>query len=682
MKIKAFCISFLVCFFTFSISQVKAIGQSAVYVTDTVYVCDNSFPYVYGDTTFYSGTASGNYVVNKSHSGVVDSVVSLTLYVGKTYSVFDTLQLCQSDLPYQYGSMTVSATTPVGSHIRVLYLQTVTGCDSVVYLSLTILPSYSRPKSIQICSSELPYTFGGRVLTTAGTYRITLQTINGCDSVINLTLNINPSYTKYDTVKICPNSLPFNYCNRWIASAGDYRIDAATTKGCDSTIFLHLETYNYPMSYDTLYVCASALPYRYGNSYIPDQGSWDIPLVSQIGGCDSLVRVQLYTEPMYRKSHYVYVCSNDFPYVYGDKTIWDSGYYQVDMQSVYGCDSIIDLYVSVAEPHSVQIYDTVCMGDGYQKYGFNLPASATYLDRLTLHGRTATVFGCDSNITIHLTFSPIYNDTDNVTICETLLPYRKHGRLFTRTGDYVLHFQTVYGCDSIIVFRLRTTKVYNVEMTDHFCASDGSYKLGDSLFTESGDYTVVMSTKSGCDSVVKLHLVKDERAPYYPGEIYNKKDLYQTDKQTFWVSSVPNAFEYQWDYTNSAWRVEGSSNDFVLALRNISEGDTGTVSVKAVNACGVSQISSYTMGAADIAEYQETNVRAYPNPTDGQLYVETDNMEASSAVLFDITGRELQTVRINGGRTTVIMDSYTPGVYVLQIRSDRELLRVLRVVKQ
>ena len=682
MKVKTLLTSFLICFLCCAVSLSDALCSNAVNVTDTVYVCDNSFPYVYGDTTFYMGTVSGNYVVNKTHGGVLDSVVSLTLVVSRTYSVFDTLQLCQSDLPYQYGSLSISATTPVGNFIRVLYLQTVTGCDSVVYLNLTILPSYSRPKKVQICSSELPYSFGGRVLTTGGTYRIPLQTVNGCDSVINLTLDVNPSYTKNDTVTICPTALPYQYGNRWIASAGDYRVDASTIKGCDSTIFLHLQTYKFPITYDTLHVCASALPYKYGNSYIPDQGSWDIPLVSKVGGCDSLVRVQVYTEPKYRKSHYIYVCSNDFPYSYGDKTIWDSGYYQVNMQSVFGCDSIIDLYVSVAEPHSVTIYDTVCMGQGYHNYGFNLPVGATFLDRLTIYGRKATIFGCDSNITVHVTFSPIYQDTDNVTICETLLPYRKHGRLFTRPGDYELHFQSVRGCDSNIVFRLRTTKVYNVEMTDHFCANSGPYQIGDSSFNESGDYLVIMHTQSGCDSVVRLHLVKDDRAPYYPGEIYSKKDLYQTDKQTFWVSSVPNASEYVWTYSNSDWRVEGRSNDYVLALRNVQEGDTGTITVKAVNACGVSQLSKLIVGNTGIMDYQEHHVRVYPNPTNGRLYVETDNMAADNLLLFDISGRELLSVQMTGGKASLSLDSYAPGVYILQIRSDRQLLKAVRVVKQ
>jgi hypothetical protein len=45
--------------------------------------------------------------------------------------------------------------------------------------------------------------FGGVARTIAGTYIDTLQTINGCDSIITLTLNVNPTYNTPMTQTIC-----------------------------------------------------------------------------------------------------------------------------------------------------------------------------------------------------------------------------------------------------------------------------------------------------------------------------------------------------------------------------------------------------------------------------------------------------------------------------------------------
>ncbi len=669
------------CLLVFGVCDAYATGltvaDSAFNGVDTVNLCSSDFPYVYGDTTFQAGTPSGTYVLRMG----TDTVIYLTLNVGQSYQVYDTLQLCQSELPYNYGALVIPATQPVGTSLKMQYLKSVSGCDSVVYVTLVIFPSYEKNTGLTICSSELPYTYGGRVLTTAGNYRIPLQSVNGCDSIINLDLSVNQAYALFDTVRICPSAYPYHYGSKWYAEPGNYQVDALTAKGCDSIVFLTLETYEYPLTFDTLHLCASSLPYKYGPIYILDQGSKDVPFVSS-KGCDSIVRVEAVVEPKYRITRYIYVCTNDFPYICGDRIITDSGTYVVNMKSIYGCDSIIDLHVATAEPHSVVIYDTTCQGAGYSNYGFNLPESATWLDRLTIHGRRATVFGCDSNITIFITFTPIYNDTDVMTICETQLPFKRHGRLYTESGDYTIPLKTIHGCDSTIFFRLRTTKAYMVDMTDHFCASNASYKIGDSVFSEAGTYRVVMHTKSGCDSIVTLKLIKDDRAPYYPGEIYTKKDLYEEGKNTYWISAVPNAFYYEWTYTNENWKPIGVSDDYIFALRNMSDGDTGSVSVQAFNACGVSQLSTLHIGSVGIAEMgNRSEARVYPNPTSDQLYVEAE-VAAERVEVYDLSGRRLHVQSLSDGRTVLSMSDYSAGCYVLKVMTGDQTLKVLKVVRQ
>ena len=50
---------------------------------------------------------------------------------------------------------------------------------------------YTTPVTASICNGE-SYDFFGTDLTMAGTYNHTLQTIHGCDSIIELTLTVNP----------------------------------------------------------------------------------------------------------------------------------------------------------------------------------------------------------------------------------------------------------------------------------------------------------------------------------------------------------------------------------------------------------------------------------------------------------------------------------------------------------
>ena len=71
-------------------------------------------------------------------------------------------------------------------------LQTINGCDSVVTLTLTVNPVYSFTIDATINQGET-YHGNGFEVSEAGTYTQNLQTINGCDSVIVLNLTVNSS---------------------------------------------------------------------------------------------------------------------------------------------------------------------------------------------------------------------------------------------------------------------------------------------------------------------------------------------------------------------------------------------------------------------------------------------------------------------------------------------------------
>ena len=71
-------------------------------------------------------------------------------------------------------------------------LQNVDGCDSVIILYLTEYPFVPMTKCLaNICQGESYNDNNFTNLTQAGTYYDTLSNINGCDSVVELTLTID-----------------------------------------------------------------------------------------------------------------------------------------------------------------------------------------------------------------------------------------------------------------------------------------------------------------------------------------------------------------------------------------------------------------------------------------------------------------------------------------------------------
>ncbi len=112
------------------------------------------------------------------------------------------------------------------------------GCDSIITLTLTVFPTYSIDINDTICEGET-YNFFNRSLDSTGTYVDTIPTINGCDSVINLELVVNPTvYHEYDTT-IC-DDVTYSFGTEILDSTGTYVDTLASATGCDSVVTLNL----------------------------------------------------------------------------------------------------------------------------------------------------------------------------------------------------------------------------------------------------------------------------------------------------------------------------------------------------------------------------------------------------------------------------------------------------------
>jgi hypothetical protein len=77
--------------------------------------------------------------------------------------------------------------TQTGYHT--ITLTTVAGCDSIVRLYLTVTPAPTTNYSASICQGGSYTDDNFTNLTEVGTYQTTLQTQTGCDSIVNLTLH-------------------------------------------------------------------------------------------------------------------------------------------------------------------------------------------------------------------------------------------------------------------------------------------------------------------------------------------------------------------------------------------------------------------------------------------------------------------------------------------------------------
>jgi hypothetical protein len=228
-------------------------------IKDTVYVCEHDLPYMWEGNPYHAG----NWTDTLTTIHGCDSIVTLTVVALPTLTGTQELFVCPTEQVQWEGK----------SYGKGVYEETltskVTGCDSIVTLTVTELPILTEEMYDTICDNQ-PYEWNGQTLSKTGEYQATLTSfITGCDSIITLHLVVNPTqYTEvYDT--ICP------------ADTREYYYDTLTTVlGCDSVVKHNLIKYHMNWQNDWLQgirtVCGEPINVNIPDSVVKEQIQNDI----------------------------------------------------------------------------------------------------------------------------------------------------------------------------------------------------------------------------------------------------------------------------------------------------------------------------------------------------------------------------------------------------------------------
>lgn len=520
--------------------------------------CADAFPLQYANLSFSDSTT-----MTTSYSQDSNGCPITHTFIVEKYELYsDTLNytICASEAP-----LSVFDTTLNESGVYHFSHTSIHGCDSNQVVNLTILPSYALTDTVtaNICSHDLPYHYGDTSFTESGTYDWILPTVLGCDSIsIHLELTVTPTHYDTLTFDVCHNNFPFvlnaahiydapgiyeyyqndnNVCHNvtvvvlnelpsyndtlrvdWCSANGAYAFadttftestvythETTTPFGCDSLTTLVLTvhpSYSDTLT-DTLTLCQYDIPYTIGNYTILQSGDYEIDIPSQ-AGCDSLhLNLNVDVRPFPQDSVTLQVCSNQFPFQYGNTTIDSAGVYLIHVEDTasMGCDTVRLLTVQALPIYHDSLSVTVCANTSYMVGDSSLTEPGIYDILLQ------TAAGCDSLITIQLQHYPTYRtDTLSITVCENDLPYVFADTSFSAVGVHDVHLQTIHGCDSIIPIALTITPIiYNADtLRETICANQLPYTtVFGAVVTDAGLYTyTTTSVVTGCDSVFYYRL--------------------------------------------------------------------------------------------------------------------------------------------------------------------------------
>ena len=253
------------------------------------------------------------------------------------------------------------------------------------------------------------------------------------DVFYSLAVNVTPMVETNLEASICEGDVYAKYNFSGLTEAGIYRQKHRAINGCDSvvTLTLSLTPASQVMIFDT--IC-------YGNSVIWNgeefgkTGVYVDTLVSQVTGCDSIVTLVLKVNDAIISDQYVNICFGE-TYSFGGKTITSTGVFENTFVTESGCDSIVKLHATVLPDYRKTISAVIKEGQSYNENGFvGLTKQNTYTLPLT------SVDGCDSTLTLNLTV--LSADTTYVTteITTNDLPFEYETLYYdenTQPGTYI-----------------------------------------------------------------------------------------------------------------------------------------------------------------------------------------------------------------------------------------------------
>jgi gliding motility-associated-like protein len=206
--------------------------------------------------------------------------------------------------------------------------------------TVTVVPSYNTTISAIICEGE-SYLFAGNQYNQTGNYSVINQTVNGCDSISNLNLTVNPIYTETVNQSICQGET-VNFEGTSYSTAGTYQVTINSSQGCDSVRILNLTVLNTSSSALNIVECGQ---YAWNSQNYTTSGSYTFTTLNS-NGCDSVAQLNLTIDPIYQVTIDTALCQGE-SYTNIGMTFNQTGNYTIPLQTINGCDSTISINLTV-----------------------------------------------------------------------------------------------------------------------------------------------------------------------------------------------------------------------------------------------------------------------------------------------------------------------------------------------
>ena len=578
-----------------------------------------------------------------------------------------------------------------------------------------------------ICPED-SFLFNGVYLKTAGTYYDTFNISVGCDTFRTLNLSVHAAIPNTIVVDSFCQGYGYAYNAKVFTTAGFYWDTLNSSNGCDSVILLSLSFKYRPIivypSIDT--GCIRDTFYFQGKSYKYTTGGLktmrDTIFGGAANGCDSINLRSVFLRnnngpsfPFTTK----YGCTNK-PFIIGDSTFTTNGFKTVVLRNRFGCDSSVWFTLQLRPPSPpTTLNRTICADKPYLFYGNYYTANSVndttlppivYIDTQRANAPGFSTQKCDSVVTLNLTVYPVKYTVIDTSLCENNTFFFK-GNNERNPGTYLDTQKTVHNCDSFITLILRAPRrTSSYTYYRKFCSNETVLFKGVNI-DAPGTYKDTLVNAVGCDSFLTMVLAKDTAhnitlnksicsydSFYFNGKYHDTAGTYMATfrnkdgcdsmvtlnlsvypfRTVTLVRSILNQLKtdsgylaYYW-YFNEWTQLNASGH-------TISANNTGSYHVIAQdsNYCRFKS-NVYVYNPAGISENSNSGFQIYPNPTRDIIHIESlSNFDKKTEIkIYSMEGKLIlsQPSSAKTNKLSIDVSNLVKGLYILKLESENETI--------
>ncbi len=510
--------------------------------------------------------------------------------------------------------------------------------------TLTIVDFRVEPEIITTlkessCEGQ-PLFINGASLSESGEYEYLYRAASGCDSLVRLELSVG-QITDTTIVQTIPKGESFVVGRNNVAFEGNYQFIYQSIAGCDSIVNLELSfANNGNTTGGTTSEGGSTTGTTGGgttgnNEEQPDEeeetsnetgnGGGNTAGSTGNGGDNESTgnggsSVEPCLDPVIQESF----CFEERPYKLRDNTFWEGGTFRLtydapdgctteevtlqltvetdrtqmlqqticegetfeaggilfsepidtilELQAISGCDSTLVLDLNVATPKETTIEKNICFGDLFTISGRFVSTPGIYEELYQ------TVHGCDSLVIIDLSIDGYEPQIEVLELCAGECFADDIGNKACVSGTYSFRFLSDTGCDSIVTMELLIPDTVRAEVWDTFCKGS-TYQVGIFSVTQPGRYREKYFTDRGCDSITHLNLF------HVDCEINSLQDADtvicggNTGQFSFMLTKGQGPFMYKWSSEDNRYSGQGNLDLNVEVLEQNLPGGFYSITV-------------------------------------------------------------------------------------------------------